>query len=95
MEGTQLGVWVQHGEGRCHFPNMSVYETVQKCSLVPMRYVDDDGDRLCAEYGFRAFGLSAGWQLHQGMGGLKTSVNTEVSNDCREYLSQLSTVRFR
>jgi len=43
MEGSQLGVWVCHGEGRCHFPDASVYNRVQEQQLVPMRYVDDRG----------------------------------------------------
>jgi phosphoribosylformylglycinamidine synthase len=43
MEGSQLGVWVNHGEGRCHFPDASVYERVMARNQVPMQYVDDDG----------------------------------------------------
>jgi len=43
MEGSRLGVWVAHGEGRCHFPNPKVFERVKEQQLVPMRYVDDDG----------------------------------------------------
>merc|ERR1712203_617487 len=37
------GVWVAHGEGRCHFPAPAVYERVKAQGLVPMRYIDDDG----------------------------------------------------
>ncbi|CAE8626207.1 unnamed protein product [Polarella glacialis] len=43
MEGSRLGVWVNHGEGKCHFPTKAVYERVKKNQLIPMRYVDDDG----------------------------------------------------
>eukprot|EP00440_Ansanella_granifera_P072806 gb/GFBE01079009.1/.p1 GENE.gb/GFBE01079009.1/~~gb/GFBE01079009.1/.p1 ORF type:complete len:1328 (+),score=359.03 gb/GFBE01079009.1/:1-3984(+) len=43
MEGSQLGVWVNHGEGRAHFPDASVFERVKSENLIPMRYVDDDG----------------------------------------------------
>lgn len=43
MEGSQLGVWVAHGEGRCHFPNPAIFERVKKQQLVPMRYIDDAG----------------------------------------------------
>jgi phosphoribosylformylglycinamidine synthase len=43
MEGSQLGVWVAHGEGRCHFPDPAVQEAVRKGGLVPMRYLDDAG----------------------------------------------------
>ncbi|CAJ1418228.1 unnamed protein product [Effrenium voratum] len=43
MEGTQVGVWINHGEGRAHFPASSVFERVKKEQLIPMRYIDDDG----------------------------------------------------
>eukprot|EP00929_Paragymnodinium_shiwhaense_P025741 TRINITY_DN15505_c0_g1_i1.p1 TRINITY_DN15505_c0_g1~~TRINITY_DN15505_c0_g1_i1.p1 ORF type:complete len:1364 (-),score=425.91 TRINITY_DN15505_c0_g1_i1:547-4638(-) len=43
MEGTQVGVWVNHGEGRCHFPDAAIGDKVRQQSLVPMRYVDDKG----------------------------------------------------
>jgi len=43
MEGSQLGVWVAHGEGRCHFPVAKVFDRVKAQQLVPLRYVDDDG----------------------------------------------------
>eukprot|EP00448_Togula_jolla_P003612 CAMPEP_0170614120 /NCGR_PEP_ID=MMETSP0224-20130122/24630_1 /TAXON_ID=285029 /ORGANISM="Togula jolla, Strain CCCM 725" /LENGTH=1283 /DNA_ID=CAMNT_0010939755 /DNA_START=66 /DNA_END=3917 /DNA_ORIENTATION=+ len=44
MEGTRLGVWVAHGEGRCHFPDEEVHNRVKKDGLIPMRYVDDEGE---------------------------------------------------
>jgi phosphoribosylformylglycinamidine synthase len=44
MEGSRLGVWVAHGEGRAHFPDLQVQEAVRRGGQVPMRYVDDDGD---------------------------------------------------
>merc|ERR1711972_827388 len=43
MEGSQIGVWVAHGEGRCHFPEPAVFNRVRQQSLVPMRYIDDAG----------------------------------------------------
>jgi phosphoribosylformylglycinamidine synthase len=43
MEGSVLGVWVNHGEGRAHFPDAAIHKRVQQSELVPMRYVDDDG----------------------------------------------------
>lgn len=41
MEGSSLGVWVAHGEGKAYFPNPKHYEWVEKNSLAPLRYVDD------------------------------------------------------
>jgi len=43
MEGSTMGVWVSHGEGRCHFPDPAVCDRVLRKGLVPFRYVDDDG----------------------------------------------------
>jgi phosphoribosylformylglycinamidine synthase len=44
MEGSQLGIWLQHGEGRAHFPDPRVLERVESEELVPLRYADDGGD---------------------------------------------------
>ncbi|MCX8110206.1 MAG: phosphoribosylformylglycinamidine synthase, partial [Syntrophorhabdaceae bacterium] len=43
MEGSILGVWVAHGEGRLYFPDMGLLEDVRKRNLVPLVFVDDDG----------------------------------------------------
>merc|ERR1712060_786567 len=42
MEGSSLGVWVAHGEGKAHFPHAPVLEMVLEKSLAPLRYIDDD-----------------------------------------------------
>jgi phosphoribosylformylglycinamidine synthase len=44
MEGSILGIWVAHGEGYAHFPEISLLEEVIKNELAPIRYVDDNGD---------------------------------------------------
>jgi phosphoribosylformylglycinamidine synthase len=43
MEGSTMGVWVAHGEGRAYFPDSSVLDLVDRESLAPIRFVDDDG----------------------------------------------------
>ncbi|CAM9937828.1 unnamed protein product [Phaeothamnion confervicola] len=43
MEGSVLGVWVAHGEGRVYFPDAAVAKHVEDAGLVPLRYVDDAG----------------------------------------------------
>ncbi len=43
MAGSVLGIWLQHGEGRAHFPDPAVLERVEAGGLAPVRYVDDDG----------------------------------------------------
>lgn len=43
MEGSILGVWVSHGEGRLEFKNSKIYEGVRSHRLVPLSYVDDKG----------------------------------------------------
>ena len=40
MEGSSLGVWVAHGEGRVHFPDAAVSDAVRDLNLAPIRYVD-------------------------------------------------------
>ncbi|HZW36001.1 MAG TPA: phosphoribosylformylglycinamidine synthase subunit PurQ, partial [Candidatus Deferrimicrobiaceae bacterium] len=41
MEGSTLGIWVAHGEGRAHFPDREILRKVESGSLAPVRYVDD------------------------------------------------------
>ena len=43
MEGSTMGVWVAHGEGRAYFPDTSVLDRVDRELLAPIRFVDDDG----------------------------------------------------
>lgn len=43
MEGSLLGVWIAHGEGRLHIPQSSLLERIEKEGLVPLRYTDFDG----------------------------------------------------
>jgi phosphoribosylformylglycinamidine synthase len=49
MEGSSLGVWVAHGEGRFYFPDKEVHEFVRDKSLAPIRYVTDVNDVAAAE----------------------------------------------
>ena len=44
MEGSILGIWIAHAEGRLHFPNKKIAKYVTKMSLAPIRYVDDKGE---------------------------------------------------
>jgi len=42
MEGSVLGVWSAHGEGRAHFPDAGILERIERDGLAPVRFVDDD-----------------------------------------------------
>ncbi|KAL3838437.1 hypothetical protein ACJIZ3_023028 [Penstemon smallii] len=44
MEGSTLGVWAAHGEGRAYFPDNDVFDSVLKSDLAPVRYCDDNGN---------------------------------------------------
>ncbi|KAK3749117.1 hypothetical protein QZH41_016634, partial [Actinostola sp. cb2023] len=44
MEGSTLGVWVAHGEGRAKFRRPDILQAVVSNNLAPVRYVDDDGN---------------------------------------------------
>ena len=43
MEGSVLGIWVAHGEGRIQFRSDSVLQNIKANNLVPLCFVDDDG----------------------------------------------------
>ncbi|XP_065870087.1 probable phosphoribosylformylglycinamidine synthase, chloroplastic/mitochondrial [Euphorbia lathyris] len=43
MEGSTLGVWAAHGEGRAYFPDDGALDRVIHSNLAPVRYCDDDG----------------------------------------------------
>lgn len=43
MEGSTLGVWAAHGEGRAFFPDEGVWSSALNSTLAPVRYCDDDG----------------------------------------------------
>ena len=43
MDGSRLGIWVAHGEGRLVFPDPSLLDEVRRRSLAPLVYVDPDG----------------------------------------------------
>ncbi|XP_077240722.1 purine biosynthesis 4 [Tasmannia lanceolata] len=44
MEGSTLGVWAAHGEGRAYFPDKGVLDRILESNLAPLRYCNDDGN---------------------------------------------------
>ncbi len=59
MEGSVLGIWIAHGEGRAYFPDKAVLEKVEKYNLAQVRYVDDN-NAITMKYPFNPNGSSAG-----------------------------------
>jgi len=59
MEGSSLGVWVAHGEGRVFFPEDKIKDAVLAQGLAPLRYVDDD-NKVTQEYPFNPNGAMEG-----------------------------------
>lgn len=59
MEGSSLGVWVAHGEGKFHFPEPAVKDHVLANDLAPIRYVNDTND-VTEEYPFNPNGSPDG-----------------------------------
>ncbi|MCZ6858399.1 MAG: phosphoribosylformylglycinamidine synthase, partial [Gemmatimonadetes bacterium] len=59
MEGSTLGVWLAHGEGRSFFPQADILERVERDRLAPIRYVDDEG-KVTESYPFNPNGSAAG-----------------------------------
>ncbi len=44
MEGSRLGIWVAHGEGKLHFPDKKIAQDVKAKNLAPVSFVDDEGN---------------------------------------------------
>ncbi|KAL4565824.1 hypothetical protein LXL04_029930 [Taraxacum kok-saghyz] len=59
MEGSTLGVWAAHGEGKAYFPEKGVLDAVLGSDLAPVRYCDDDG-AVTEEYPFNLNGSPVG-----------------------------------
>ncbi len=59
MEGSVLGVWVAHGEGKAHFPSREALDRVIEEGLAPIRYVDDE-HAITEEYPFNPNGSPMG-----------------------------------
>ncbi|KAJ3702358.1 hypothetical protein LUZ61_006063 [Rhynchospora tenuis] len=59
MEGSSLGVWAAHGEGRAFFPDSSVLDRVLDLNLAPVRYCDDEG-KVTGLYPFNPNGSPEG-----------------------------------
>jgi phosphoribosylformylglycinamidine synthase len=59
MEGSELGIWVAHGEGKLVFPDPSLLDKVRRELLAPLAYVDPDGVRT-EEYPYNPNGSQLG-----------------------------------
>jgi phosphoribosylformylglycinamidine synthase len=59
MEGSCLGVWVAHGEGKLHVPEKDILEEILQKHLAPVRFVDDNGD-ITETYPFNPNGSPQG-----------------------------------
>ena len=59
MEGSTLGVWVAHGEGRLYFPEKAMMHKVINNNLAPIRFVDDRGE-FTEKYPFNPNGSPSG-----------------------------------
>ncbi len=59
MEGSVLGIWVAHGEGRAYFPDEKILQKTEAQRLAPVRYVDDNNS-ITAQYPFNPNGSREG-----------------------------------
>ena len=59
MEGSNLGIWSVHGEGRAFFPDSGILDRVETEGLAPVRFVDDAG-RPTEQYPFNPNGSARG-----------------------------------
>ncbi len=60
MEGSILGIQVAHGEGRLLFPDAKVAAEIRERQLVPLAYVDVEGNATEA-YPYNPNGSPEGW----------------------------------
>jgi len=44
MEGSRLGIWVAHAEGRLHVPDQEIFERINNGRLAPIRFIDPFGE---------------------------------------------------
>ena len=59
MEGSTLGIWVAHGEGRAYFPDEHMLKKIEAEHLAPVRYVDDSNE-ITLQYPFNPNGSALG-----------------------------------
>lgn len=59
LEGSVLGVWVAHGQGRLHIPKDSLMREIHEERLAPVSYVDDE-NRPTEKYPFNPNGSPFG-----------------------------------
>lgn len=59
MKNSNLGIWVAHGEGRLHLPNIVVHQRMIDRMLVPLVFTDDDGNAT-EKYPFNPNGSPSG-----------------------------------
>ncbi|RLI97496.1 MAG: phosphoribosylformylglycinamidine synthase, partial [Candidatus Aenigmatarchaeota archaeon] len=59
MEGSTLGIWVAHGEGRCIWPDGNILNRALKKGLAPIRFVEEDGE-VTQKYPFNPNGSAVG-----------------------------------
>jgi phosphoribosylformylglycinamidine synthase len=59
MEGSVLGIWVAHGEGKAFFPDEAILNKVVEDSLAPIRYADDNNE-ITSKYPFNPNGSAQG-----------------------------------
>jgi phosphoribosylformylglycinamidine synthase len=63
MADSILGIWVAHGEGRLHFPDPTLMDEVINKKLVPVVFVDDEGQtdgKISQSYPFNPNGSPFG-----------------------------------
>jgi len=59
MEGSALGIWIAHGEGRVYFPDKDMMQEVLEKDLAPIRFVDDN-NKFTETYPFNPNGSTSG-----------------------------------
>jgi len=59
MDGSVLGAWVAHGEGKLNFPDINIFKEVKEKNLATIAFVDDKGEKT-EKYPFNPNGSVSG-----------------------------------
>ncbi len=59
MEGSSLGIWIAHGEGKLHFPDNKIKDEIINKKLAPIVFADDD-NKPTEKYPFNPNGSPEG-----------------------------------
>ena len=93
MEGSTLGVWLAHGEGKLHVPNGKHMTYVLDNALAPLRYVNDSNE-VTQEYPMNPNGSPHGIASLCSLDGRHLAMMPHPEVPLRPLLSLICTLKY-